>query len=43
MSTGRRVHHSYDEYLKVLEISVVKLEYCDGEIYAMPDQSVPIE
>ena len=35
MSTARRLHHSYDEYLRALEISVVKLEYCDGEIYAM--------
>ena len=35
MSTARRLHHSYDEYLRVLEISMVKLEYCDGEIYAM--------
>ena len=35
MSTARRLHHSYDEYLRALEVSVVKLEYCDGEIYAM--------
>ena len=35
MSTARRLHHSYDEYLRALEISGVKLEYCDGEIYAM--------
>jgi Uma2 family endonuclease len=35
MSTTRRLHHSYDEYLRALEVSMVKLEYCDGEIYAM--------
>jgi Uma2 family endonuclease len=29
------VHHSYREYLELLELSSVKLEYCDGEIYAM--------
>jgi Uma2 family endonuclease len=35
VTTARRVHHSYDEYLAALERSEVKLEYCDGEIYAM--------
>jgi Uma2 family endonuclease len=35
MSTARRLHHSYEEYLRVLEVSPVKLEYCEGEIYAM--------
>ena len=35
MSTARRLHHSYAEYLRVLEMSAVKLEYCEGEIYAM--------
>lgn len=35
MSTARRLHHSYDDYLGVLELSGVKLEYCEGEIYAM--------
>ncbi len=35
MTTARRLHHSYEEYLHVLELSGVKLEYCDGEIYAM--------
>lgn len=29
------MHHSYREYLQLLELSSVKLEYCDGEIYAM--------
>jgi Uma2 family endonuclease len=35
MTTARRLHHSYEEYLAALELSGVKLEYCDGEIYAM--------
>jgi len=35
MTTARRVHHSYEDYLAALEMSDVKLEYCDGEIYAM--------
>jgi Uma2 family endonuclease len=35
VSTARRLHHSYDEYLRALDLSGVKLEYCDGEIYAM--------
>jgi Uma2 family endonuclease len=35
VTTARRVHHSYREYLEVLELSSVKLEYCEGEIYAM--------
>lgn len=34
MSTARRLHYSYEDYLRVLELSSVKLEYCDGEIYA---------
>ena len=35
MTTARRVHYTYEEYLSALEMSDVKLEYCDGEIYAM--------
>jgi Uma2 family endonuclease len=35
VTTARRVHYSYDEYLSALEQSGVKLEFCDGEIYAM--------
>ncbi|MEZ4221796.1 MAG: Uma2 family endonuclease [Polyangiaceae bacterium] len=35
MTTARRLHHTYAEYLAALETSGVKLEYCDGEIYAM--------
>ncbi|HVW24057.1 MAG TPA: Uma2 family endonuclease [Polyangiaceae bacterium] len=34
MSTARRVHHRYEDYLRALDVSGVKLEYCDGEIYA---------
>ena len=35
MTTARRVHYSYEQYLHALEDSDLKLEYCDGEIYAM--------
>lgn len=35
MTTARRLHHRYGDYLSALELSAVKLEYCDGEIYAM--------
>lgn len=35
MSTARGVHHSYQAYLGALESSSIKLEYLDGEIYAM--------
>lgn len=35
MTTARRLHHSYEEYLAALELSGVKLEFCEGEIYAM--------
>lgn len=35
MTTARRVHYSYDDYLRALEDSEIKLEYFDGEIYAM--------
>mgnify|MGYP001596871963 CR=1 FL=1 len=35
MTSARRLHHSYDDYLRALEVSGVKLEYCGGEIYAM--------
>ncbi len=36
MSTANGLHYSYAEYLSSLEISALKLEYCDGAIYAMP-------
>ncbi len=35
MSTARRLHHTYDDYLRLLAHSDTKLEYCDGEIFAM--------
>lgn len=35
VTTARRLHHTYADYLAVLEMSTVKLEYCEGEIYAM--------
>ncbi len=35
VTTARRLHYSYAEYLRALEVSGVKLEYCEGEIYAM--------
>lgn len=35
MTTARRVHYSYEDYLVALEMSDVKLEFCDGVIYAM--------
>lgn len=35
MSTARRLHHSYEDYLQLLASSDAKLEYCDGEIFAM--------
>jgi Uma2 family endonuclease len=35
VTTARRLHHTYDEYLRALELSGVKLEFCEGEIYAM--------
>ncbi|GAC1552733.1 MAG: Uma2 family endonuclease [Polyangiales bacterium] len=35
MSTARRLHYDYADYLRSLEMSELKLEYCDGVIYAM--------
>jgi Uma2 family endonuclease len=36
VTTARRVRtHSYAQYLKVLEVSHIKLEFIEGEIYAM--------
>jgi Uma2 family endonuclease len=35
MSTARRLHYSMQDYLSAAEISVVKLEYFDGEIFCM--------
>lgn len=36
MTTAKRLHYGYDEYLRLLEESSFKLELCDGVIYAMP-------
>ncbi|MBN1606549.1 MAG: Uma2 family endonuclease [Polyangiaceae bacterium] len=35
MSTARRLHHSYEEYLDLLRHNETKLEFCEGEIFAM--------
>jgi Uma2 family endonuclease len=35
MSNARRLHYPYDEYVRLREQSGVKLEYYDGEIFAM--------
>jgi Uma2 family endonuclease len=35
VTSARRLHHSYQEYQDALELSELKLEFCDGEIYAM--------
>lgn len=40
VSNAKRLHYSYDEYLRLLEGSAFKLEYCDGVIYAMAGGSV---
>jgi Uma2 family endonuclease len=40
VSTAHRVHYGYDEYLRLLEENDVKLEYCDGNIYAMAGGTV---
>lgn len=37
MTTARRLHYSYEDYLRALESSALKLEYCAGVIYAMAD------
>jgi len=35
MSTAKRLHYEYSEYLAALQMSELKLEFCDGVIYAM--------
>ncbi len=35
MGTARRLHYSYEQYLHALHDSDLKLEFCDGVIYAM--------
>lgn len=40
MTSPKGLHYSYDEYLRLLEQSPFKLEYCDGVIYAMAGGTV---
>lgn len=40
MSTARRLHYDYDEYLRALADSPLKLEYCEGTIYAIPSGTI---
>jgi hypothetical protein len=35
MSSAKRLHYDYADYLRSLEMGALKLEYCDGVIYAM--------
>lgn len=35
MTSAKRLHYSYEEYLVSLRDSDIKLEFCDGVIYAM--------
>jgi Uma2 family endonuclease len=35
MSNARRLHYTYHQYLETLEMSDLRLEYCDGDIFAM--------
>lgn len=35
MSTARRLHYTYSQYLEALAMSDLKLEYYDGDIFAM--------
>ena len=35
LSTAKRLHYEYADYLRSLELSALKLEYCDGVIYAI--------
>lgn len=35
MTTARRLHYTHEDYLRALAESSIKLEYCDGVIYAM--------
>ena len=35
MTTAKRLHYDYADYLRSLEVSELKLEFCDGVIYAM--------
>jgi Uma2 family endonuclease len=35
MSTTRKLNHSYEDYLRMLAVSDLKLEYCEGTVFAM--------
>jgi Uma2 family endonuclease len=35
MSTGRRLHYTYAQYLEALAMSELRLEYYEGDIFAM--------
>jgi len=35
MTTARQLRYSYEDYLRALDDSAIKLEYCAGVIYAM--------
>jgi Uma2 family endonuclease len=35
VTSARQVHYTYAEYLAALEVSELRLEYLDGEIFAM--------
>jgi len=35
VTSARRLHFSYEDYLQALRVSELKLEYCDGVIYAI--------
>jgi Uma2 family endonuclease len=39
MTTARRLHYDYADYLRSLEVSPLKLEYCEGVIYAMAGET----
>ena len=40
MSSAKRLHYSYEDYLRSLDMSDVKLEFSDGVIYAMAGGTV---
>jgi Uma2 family endonuclease len=40
VTTAKRLHYSYQQYLRLLADSDLKLEYCDGVIYAMAGGTV---
>lgn len=40
VTSAKRLHYSYAEYLELLERSDFKLEYCDGVVYTMAGDSI---